>query len=391
MECQKLKGPNRSSSTDENAASRRNERLVDSGTGEQFDAASATEELEQLLVDNWPVEEWRDTNVVLAVSGGADSVSLLRAMAALKKSHGGRGSLFVAHLDHAMRGQDSITDAAWVEALCGRLEVPIEVGDADVPQLAAAQGDGWEAAARKARYDFLRKTAERLGARFVATGHTANDQVETVLHRILRGTGLAGVAGIPRSRQLSECVTVVRPLLSVHRRDVLSYLEQIGQDYRDDVTNCDQRYTRNRLRHGLLPILREQFNPEVDTALLRLAQQADEAQQALEHIAAELVQSCVAVEFGSERAGARHESRRASRVRIECESLKTQPEIIVREVFKAAWRQAGWSEQAMGFREWQLLASLARSTDAESDANLPANVRVRREGHQIMLESDSLP
>src|SRR6185436_2040927 len=105
-----------------------------------------------------------------------------------------------------LRGSTADTDEAWMKALCARLQYPLEVGRVDVAAIAAGQRDGWEAAARSARYDFLTAAAERVGARFVVTAHTANDQVETVLHRILRGTGIDGLSGMARVRPLSASV-----------------------------------------------------------------------------------------------------------------------------------------------------------------------------------------
>ncbi|HEY3393570.1 MAG TPA: tRNA lysidine(34) synthetase TilS, partial [Lacipirellulaceae bacterium] len=151
--------------------------------------------LEQHIAAAWPVAAWRDSHVVLGVSSGPDSVAMLRAMMSIKAQGGGRGRLFVAHFNHAARGADADADQAWLDALCRRLDVPLETARADT-SIASLTGDGWEASARAARYKFLTHTAEKFGARFVAVAHTANDQVETVLHRILRGTGLAGLAGM---------------------------------------------------------------------------------------------------------------------------------------------------------------------------------------------------
>ena len=134
------------------------------------------------------MRDWDDVSLLLAVSGGADSVGLLRAMVELKGS--GAGRIFVAHFNHALRGAESDADAAFVSELCQRLDLPCETGTADTAQLARDEGDGLEAAARGVRYAFLRATAERLGARYVVTAHTADDQAETILHRIVRGTGV---------------------------------------------------------------------------------------------------------------------------------------------------------------------------------------------------------
>ena len=202
-------------------------------------------------------------------------------MHAIKEACGGSGKLHVAHLNHGLRGGEADADEAWLARLCSGLGLPLETAKADVASLAAELGDGFEAAARKKRYEFLQKTAERWGARFVATAHTADDQVETVLQRIVRGTGLAGLAGIPCCRRLSESVVLERPMLSIWRHNVIEYLRRLGQDFRVDSTNVDARYTRNRLRHQLLPLLREEFNSAVDESILRLAKQAAETQQYL--------------------------------------------------------------------------------------------------------------
>ena len=346
-----------------------------------------TFDLEQRLAANWLIEAWRDSHVVLAVSGGADSVALLRAMAALKGQSGGAGQLFVAHLNHGLRGDEANADAAWLATLCQQLALSLEVGEADVASLAAWEGDGWEAAARNARYEFLRRTAERVGARFVATAHTSDDQVETILQRIVRGTGLAGLAGISAARPLSESVTLVRPLLTVERWQIVSYLSTLGQDFRTDSSNDDSRYTRNRLRHELLPLVRESFNSDVDGALLRLATQVGEAQQVVESLATEIARDCVAIEFEP----MQHGLRRARRVRIGCGQLARQPAIIVREVCKSAWQEAGWPLQAMGFREWQMLAGLASGACLQTSINLPENIGARREASYLVLEFRSLP
>ena len=360
------------------------------GSQSEVTAAGAAE-FERQLGASWPAAEWCDTHVVLAVSGGADSVALLGAMAALKAANGGAGQLYVAHLNHGLRGADADADAAWLAALCERWALPLEIGKADVASLAAEQGDGWEAAARTARYDFLRHTAERLGARFVATAHTSDDQVETVLQRIVRGTGLAGLAGIPSRRPLSHSAVLVRPMLALRRSDVLAYLTTIAQDYRTDASNADARFTRNRLRQELLPLLRERFNNDVDAALLRLATQADEAQQVLENLAAGIARECVVVEFDPQPAAATREPRPARRVRIDCGRLVEQPAIVVREVCKVAWREARWPLQSMGFHEWQLLASLASGACPTTNANLPANTGARRDRQHLILESRSMP
>jgi tRNA(Ile)-lysidine synthase len=337
----------------------------------------------------WPVSSWCDSHVVLAISGGADSVAMLRVAVELKQQRGGSGRLFVAHLNHGLRGEESDADAEWLSDLCGRLGVPVEVGRADVATRADNQGGSLEAAARTARYDFLRQTAETIGARFVSTAHTADDQIETVLHRILRGTGMAGLSGIPFTRPLSPSVSLMRPILAMRRRDVLGYLAAIGQEYRTDASNADPRHTRNRLRNELLPALRERYNTDLDAALLRLAAHAAETQSLVTDWASKLVDEYVTLEFG-EPPDAQHH-RQARRIQVDCRHLSDQPQLMVREVCKSAWQEAGWPLQAMGFDEWQQLAAMVRDGTHTRSANLPGNVRARREGHALILEIAGLP
>jgi tRNA(Ile)-lysidine synthase len=323
----------------------------------------------------WPVRSWRDCHVLLAVSAGPDSVAMLRAGLALRSDCPGRGRIFVGHFNHQLRGGDADADEAWLKVLCERLNVPLEVGRADGLARDFEQGDGWEAGARAARYEFLRNTAERLGARFVATAHTADDQVETVLHHIVRGTGLTGLAGIPASRPLTRDVAIVRPLINVCRREVLEYLASIGQDFRTDASNVEPRFTRNRLRHELLPLLRSQYNDDVDGALVRLALQAREAQQVIGELAAELAGECVVT---------------GRDVRIDCRPLRDQPSILIREVCRSAWKAAGWPQQAMGFVQWQQLADLVCGDVDSPSVHLPGNIRVRREASHLILEPPDL-
>lgn len=327
--------------------------------------------LERRLAESWTPAEWSELTVLVAVSGGADSVALLRALAALRLP--GPGRLIAAHFNHQLR-ESADEDEAFVLDLCGNLGLACEVGRADVAEQAATIGDGLEAAAREARYEFLRATAERLGARYVTTGHTANDQAETILHRILRGAGLAGLAGIPRARPLGQAVSLLRPMLGLRRADVLAYLAELGQTYREDETNDDLEFTRNRLRHALLPQLAEQYNPQVIDAILRLGRQAGEAQEVMACLAESLWARCARTSDSDQ-------------LSIDCRPLIGQPRRLVREMLIVAWRSQRWPEQAMGFAQWEQLAELVlRSPGAATfSLTLPGAVQARRAGWEMTL------
>ena len=344
----------------------------------------AEKQFERQLTESWPRADWGDLTVLLAVSGGADSVALLRAMAAIRAGMSGKsdstppGRLVVGHLNHHLRGSESDDDQAFVESICQQMGVRCEVGHCDVEALAQRQGDGLESAAREARYDFLLDAAHRLGARFVATAHTADDQAETILHRILRGTGIAGLAGISRVRRLSEATTLIRPLLGLRRSDVIAYLRSLGQTFREDTSNQELRFTRNRIRCDLLPKLADEYNANVIDALLRLGHLAGESQQALGILAQE-IKGQVVVDRPSS-------GEDPPAVRIMCEGLSCQPPAMIREVLRLLWRENHWPEQAMGFEQWESLATMV-SDDAQQEMvrMFPGQIRAEKKGGQLEL------
>ena len=205
--------------------------------------------------------------LVVAVSGGADSVALLHALRSLANR---RYRLAVAHLNHGIRGKAGEEDARFVRALARKWKLKYVCGRVDVPALARQRGISIEMAAREARYDFLARTAKRLGAAAIATAHTADDQAETVLLKLLRGAGPAGLAGIPPETKAAG-VRVVRPILNASRRDVIAYLQRHKLAWREDETNRDRGFLRNRVRHELLPLLERGFNPKIRAVLARTA------------------------------------------------------------------------------------------------------------------------
>lgn len=329
-------------------------------------------ELEKKLAAAWPPERWQDVGVVVGVSGGCDSVALLRALAAIKS--GGKGRLIAAHLNHQLRSQAE-DDERFVAELCRRLDVGCEIGRADIFALARQRGEGLEDAARHARYRFLTAVAERCGARFVAVAHTADDQAETVLHRIVRGTGLRGLSGMARARPLAHA-TLVRPLLEVRRAEVQAYLAALGQTYQFDCSNSDPRFTRNRLRLEVLPLL-EKINPDVVEALLRLARLARESQTLIDR----LVEECRRRRVAGEKPGL---------VQIDLAPPAQEPRHLVRELLMTLWREQGWPMRAMGWKQWEELAAMASLPEAPQRRTFPGAVLAEvREGRlQLSREAD---
>ncbi|MGB6874380.1 MAG: tRNA lysidine(34) synthetase TilS [Dehalococcoidia bacterium] len=258
--------------------------------------------------------------VVVGVSGGADSVCLLHVLAKWQKELGIK--LQVAHLNHQLRGVESEADAQYVSNLAGSLGIPITIDRQDVAAYRIERNFSVEEAARELRYAFLARVAREVGANRIAIGHTRDDQVETILMHILRGTGITGLCGLapcspmaydsqrmswpasppslrdsplslratcpPRlGRRERSNLLVIRPLLDITREETTSYCQEHRLDPRIDSSNRSLSFFRNRLRLQLLPLLR-QYNPSVDQALLRLADIAKEDNAFIEQQASEL-------------------------------------------------------------------------------------------------------
>lgn len=192
-----------------------------------------------------------EKNIAVALSGGADSVALLMGLYRLKEELG--LTLSALHLNHCLRAEESDRDEAFVKRLCSKLYIPLTVGRADVNAVAEKEGISTELAARQVRYDFFEKNATGV----VATAHTADDNLETVIYRLTRATGINGLCGIPARRGI-----YIRPLLCCAREDIEAFLKENNTEYVTDSTNLTDEYTRNRIRHSIIPVLR-QLNPSV--------------------------------------------------------------------------------------------------------------------------------
>src|SRR5258707_867635 len=204
--------------------------------------------------------------VAVACSGGADSVALLRSLVDLHETLG--VVLSVAHFHQHMRGAEADTDKQFVEELAATLQLEFHSASGNVPQHAAQSKISIETAARELRHQWFAELIKLGKTDKIATAHTLDDQAETVLMRILRGTGTRGLAGIAAAHKSKH---LVRPLLTTSRREVEAYLRAKGQCWREDSSNLDLGHTRNRVRHSLLPLLERDFNPAIRQTLADLA------------------------------------------------------------------------------------------------------------------------
>ncbi len=196
------------------------------------------------------------TKILIALSGGIDSSALLLSLADTRESHG--LELHAAHFNHQLRGSESQEDLVHCERLCSELDIPLHTGVDSKPSRQRGNPVS-EDALRRRRYTFLEETARTLGTHFVLTGHNLDDQAETILFRLLRGTALSGMRGIQPCRQLTADIWLVRPMLSIPRAEIARYILSRQITAREDSSNLDGKYTRNFIRQQIMPALKERF------------------------------------------------------------------------------------------------------------------------------------
>jgi tRNA(Ile)-lysidine synthase len=231
--------------------------------------------------------------VVVGVSGGCDSVAALAILRQLARCPQRGYQLTVAHLDHALR-DDSSDDAAFVAELARRWDLPCAIERIDVAAVADKRSLGLEAAGRMARYEFLQRIAARAGGRYIAVAHHADDNAETICHRIFRGSHLRGAAGMRASRAMGDSGTLlVRPLLNCRRAEIEAFCRRMNLDWRTDPTNARSKFTRNFIRNDLFPLIKRRINPDGDMALVRLGRALAEAEDFIAAQARDIAADCI--------------------------------------------------------------------------------------------------
>ena len=241
----------------------------------------------------------------------------------------------------------------------------IELPSQDGPQTAI------EEQARHARYAALTRMARSVRATAVLTGHTADDNAETVLHHLFRGTGLRGLSGIPEVRSLGEELVLWRPLLSIRREAILACLQELNQPSLTDSSNASDAFTRNRIRHELLPWLERELNPRSVEALVRLAEQAAEQQSWIEEEAERLLAAALVTPA-------------TEVVRLHRSLLATAHPVLARECFVRLWVSQNWPRQAMTAEHWHRLVEVCPDHGPPA-VQMPGGIDVRRRGEMLVI------
>lgn len=318
----------------------------------------------------------QNTGLVVAVSGGPDSMALLFSLVALRER--ANLKLHVAHLDHDFRGEEAAVDARFVARVASSLGLSSTIGKADP---AAYQRDmgvtSFEEAAREVRYSFLGEVAETSGLGIVALGHTFDDLAETVLMRIMRGSGTRGLRGMVelsewRSRDSEKRATLFRPMLGVSKEEALGYCAENNITCRRDTGNVLMRFTRNRVRHHLLPAM-EEYNPNIKGALVRLSRIAALEADYLEQELAEAWASLAEVQDG--------------RVTLDVPSLRELHPLMQHLVLARAYEQASGSRRRLGEAHILAMVRLLGSASVAT-TNLPKGLRLLRSYDTLVLGKD---
>ena len=306
----------------------------------------------------------RDTQLLVAVSGGGDSIALLHLLHAMAPTHG--LSLRVAHLDHGLR-RGSRTDRRFVERTARELGLSCSSDRRDVAAL-RRKDESPEEAARRVRRAFLLESAHRTGCRWIATGHTLDDQAETVLMRLVRGAGATALTGMA----VSGPGPFVRPLLEIERDELRSFLRRRGLDFRDDPTNHDLRFDRNRVRRLALPLLADLLNPRAARHLVRAARRFREDAEYLDAAARTALDECATQQT-------------AGRLALDAQRLCALAPVLGRRVARLALQHAGADARRIGTRHIETVLDLARGGSGRC-AHLPGGMTARRGRSGLFLE-----
>ncbi|OPY56713.1 MAG: tRNA(Ile)-lysidine synthase [Pelotomaculum sp. PtaU1.Bin035] len=306
--------------------------------------------------------------VVVAVSGGPDSVVLLHLLYQLRDELG--ISLHVAHLNHMFRGAESEADAFFVAGAAKQYQLPVTVEAIDVPAYRDERRLPAQVAAREVRYRFLKRVAGDVGATRVALAHQADDQAETILINFLRGSGTSGLKGIPPVRENFY----IRPLLTVRRSEIERYCAEMRLSFRRDSSNFKPVYVRNRVRMQLLPLLESDYNSDMVSNLLRLGEISREEDDYLERQAAQAYREALQVAAGG-------------RIGLSLGRMREMPQAIRRRVLRLAWLALTGSKRDLSFEHTRTALNLLGNGITGSSAALPAGIVATRSYDTLELRA----
>ena len=329
------------------------------------------------IIQDWPIDRWRNSTIVLAISGGPDSVALVRAIhrIVLQANIQQCTRLVIAHLNHQLRGAESDRDEHFVKQLA--CELKLDAMFAALPESSESSG---EAQWRKARISFLKDVAKQHRAQWIATGATADDSVETMFHHLLRGSGPAGLAGIRIERKLSEDLTLVHPLVGLWKSELIEYLESIGQSYRIDRSNLCNEFTRNRIRNECLPYLEKLIGSnQLKHRLLTTLELIRQEHEVIEALARQWLDS-PAIGWGQ------------NQIEADWKDFAELPWPILQCGLVGIWHRMGWPLGQVSFRHWDRVRAWidsARYSNHPKRMQLPGSIELKIARRRLQIHQRS--
>ena len=314
--------------------------------------------------------------VLLAVSGGIDSMALMHAAQAIRNQTDRAVRFVIGHVDHGLRSGESAEDRKFVEAAVASLGLVFDCRIVLQGEVDQHSRGSIEESARKIRYRLLQEMAAEHSAAFIATAHHADDQTETILHNILRGTGLRGLHGMRPSRVLEDGIVLLRPMLTINQKQIREYAESHKLLFRCDATNHDLSFTRNRIRHEVLPMLQAQSGRDVARSLTSLAAQANEAMEVIDQMSDEvLVRAQLELS--------------PTICRLDRSVLISSSEFVVRHMLTQIWGRVGWPRQRMSSRHWIQLSTMIMNGQTSAAVDMPGGIRASVRNNLVCLNMNS--
>ncbi len=314
----------------------------------------------------------KDT-VLAGVSGGPDSVTLVRVLLDLKKKMG-LTTLGIAHLNHGLRGEESQGDETFVKEIARRFCLPFFTKQMDIGSLAKEEHLSVEEAGRNARYTFFTKTADNQGFTKIATGHNRDDNAEQVLMNLLRGSGPKGLTGIPPVRENR----FIRPLIFMPKARILNFLEEKGEPFVLDSSNTDESYLRNRIRHNLIPRLEREFNPEIKSSLDRLSHILRQEEDFLTGQAARIFNLCVVEE-------------NKGLITLSIPKLTQNHPALVNRVLRRAIERLKKNLRRITLTHIQDILTFMTRSESGKSIDLPGQIRVYKDKNKLSIQKEALP
>jgi len=322
------------------------------------------------ILKAWPLSEWQSSTLVVAVSGGADSTSLLDILFKIRPD---RARTIVAHFNHSTRGAESDEDERFVAKMARDRELTFF---SDRRQVDSANSHISEAILREDRYRFLKQVAFESKTNIIVLGHHADDQVETFIHRLLRGTGPRGLCGMSVEDRMSTGLSIIRPMLHCRRADILAYLESSQIPFRIDRSNESNDYTRNKIRNELVPLLRSfARTPKLDERLLQSMELLRQQQSMIDEMAGEVLET-EDIEYDEDSFS------------IPRQSMLGVPWPVQQQVFVEVWHRMGWPLREMSFAHWERVRELMGRSNQDTHPkklDLPGHIHMHIRGKRMTL------